>query len=184
MVRAADEPTLAAFVPGADDGALFRWLESRAFMDWAPSGLRPHELARDVLAADLLLRAPDRHAAITRAAIDCAVERLQRGTVDPDRVVLDVLFIHRGGLALGADWDSAAELRADLARPDDAPAILDMVRRHEGEASAALRPPARAYRGARPLARRRGVGLRRLPGARARVPERPPGRSRRLRAAW
>ncbi len=138
LVRTIDQPTLAAFVPGDVGGALFRWLASRAFIDHVATGLRPHELARDVLAADLEWRAPERYPALVRQAIDHCIQRLRLGAVNPDRIALDVLFIHRRGLALGTDWSSAGDLRADFARAEDRPALIEIVRRHEGDDNAAL----------------------------------------------
>lgn len=138
LVRTIDQATLGAFVPGDDGGALFRWLATRAFIDHVATGLRPHELVRDTLVADLAWRSPERQNALNCKAIDHCIQRLRQGAVDPDRVALDVLFIHRRGLALSTDWDGASDLRADVARPDDRPAIIEMVRLHEGDDNAAL----------------------------------------------
>lgn len=138
VLRAVDEPMLAALVPGVEVGALFRWLESRSFIERGPSGLRLHAIARDVMLADLRWRAPERHATLVLRAMEQYVQRFLRGTVDPDRVALDVLFVHRQGLALATDWDGAGELRIDVARHADVESLHAMVARHEGADNAAL----------------------------------------------
>ncbi|MCC6621692.1 MAG: AAA family ATPase [Deltaproteobacteria bacterium] len=137
VVRRLDEATLVAMVQGADARALFAWLAQRAFVEVTPDGLRPHDLVREVLFADLRWRAPERYHALVTSAVDHLVARFRRGG-QSHRLALDVLYLHRSVLGLGSDWDATSELHADLARPADLPALMAMIERHEGARSAEI----------------------------------------------
>ena len=52
----------------ADAHELFEWLRELSFVETGPSGLFPHDLAREALAAELRWRNPDWYAELHRRA--------------------------------------------------------------------------------------------------------------------
>jgi hypothetical protein len=59
---------------------------------------------------------------------------------EQQRALADLMFLHRGNPAAPAfwDWESLGEVYADAAARGDHDAIMDMVERHEGPASATV----------------------------------------------
>lgn len=60
------EELLRAVMPAGDPAELFAWLRAQTFIESAPAGLRPQEIVRDLLDADLLWRDPTGYDAIHR----------------------------------------------------------------------------------------------------------------------
>jgi hypothetical protein len=58
------EELLRAVLPAGDPAELFAWLRGQSFIESEPAGLRPHDIVRDLLDADLLWRDPTGYAAI------------------------------------------------------------------------------------------------------------------------
>lgn len=56
---------------------IFEWLRELAFIELRSGGLFPHDLAREVLAADLRWRNPDWYAGLHRRACSYYITRLQ-----------------------------------------------------------------------------------------------------------
>jgi hypothetical protein len=68
---ATTEPVLRAVLPASDDHEvteLWEWLRDLTFMEDTPAGVRPHDVARDILEADLRWRDPRRTPTFT---VDC-----------------------------------------------------------------------------------------------------------------
>jgi hypothetical protein len=146
----------AAGSPGAGDDrsggqetsprALFEWLRTLSFIEAGPRGLFPHDLAREVLGADLRWRRPERHEVLHRAARRFYIDRL-RDVGDEkahERALSDYLFLYRRNpvvaplfARLRRQWEGRT-FTAAPPREADWPALREMTRRHEGEASAAL----------------------------------------------
>lgn len=127
-------------ITGESDGdALFTWLRGLSFMDATPQGLCPHDLARDVIDADLRWRDPEAHADVHGRVREFVVDAIRSGRADQGAIA-DLVFLHRSNPAAPSmwDWASLGRVYAEPMRPADRPAILDMVRRHEGDASAAI----------------------------------------------
>ena len=124
-----------------DGDELFAWLRGLSFMECGQDGLFPHDLARDVIDADLRWRDPDAYVRVHRQVRADVVERLL-GTEGRkhQRALADLMFLHRSNPAALAfwDWNSLGEIYADALRPDDREPILKMVERHEGHESAAI----------------------------------------------
>lgn len=135
------EPLLRAALGGADAAELFGWLRGLSFVDEGPRGLFPHDLARDVLEADLRWRDPDRHADLHgRVRAHLRDRLLQSEGAAQHRAAADIVFLHRANPVVRPlwDWDSFGSAYADRPRPGDREAVLAMVERHEGGESAAL----------------------------------------------
>ena len=135
------EDLLRAALGGDDTAELFAWLCERSFLEASPQGLFPHDLAREVIDADLRWRDPALNEALHRAIRGHVVARIPtaRGR-ERDRAVADLIYLHRGNPVTSAfwDWHSFGQVYADAAREDDRAAIMAMVERHEGPESAAL----------------------------------------------
>jgi hypothetical protein len=139
--RVTTEPLLADVLGGADAPQLFDWLRDLPFVEQGQLGLFPHDLAREVLDADLRWRDPvtyrDLHARIRTALIS----RLEsRRVLEQQSAYFDFLYLARHGLISKAyyDWASFGHLYAEVATPQDQSDILGLVRRHEGDASACI----------------------------------------------
>ena len=110
-------------------------------MESGPHGLFPHDLAREVIDADLRWRDPaayrDVHVRVRRHVGERISESAGR---EHERAVADLIFLHRGNPAAAAlwDWKSLGEVYADGLRAGDAEAIVAMVERYEGAESAAI----------------------------------------------
>ena len=120
---------------------MFAWLRGLSFVESGPYGLFPHDLARDVIDADLRWRDPaayrELHVRVRRHVGKRILESEGR---EHERAVADLIFLHRGNPATSAlwDWSSLGEVYADGLRDGDAGAIVTMVERHEGAESAAI----------------------------------------------
>ncbi|MFI0479337.1 ATP-binding protein [Actinomadura sp. 9N215] len=128
---------------GDDAGELFGWLRTLSFMEEGAHGLFPHDVARDILDADLRWRDPDGYAALHRRLRGHLVERVRRATGnrrDHRKHVADVLFLSRSHPVVSSYWQltGLGGFFTDGVRPDDHAALLDLTRRVQGEEQAAL----------------------------------------------
>jgi hypothetical protein len=139
--RFTTEDLVGAALGAEDAGEMFSWLRGLSFVEAGPYGLFPHDLARDVLDADLRWRDPAGYEDLHRRIRRHVVERINttRGK-SHERAVADLIFLHRRNPVTSAfwDWDSLGQAYADLLRPGDGEAILAMTERHEGPESAAI----------------------------------------------
>jgi hypothetical protein len=140
-VRVTTEALLASAL-GADDAhELFGWLRRLSFVEEGPHGLFPHDLAREVLDADLRWRNPERYLDLHRRVRRFIVGHLQQARgLERQRAFFDLLYLHRHSPIMRAafDWASLGTAYVEPATPEDREAVLGMVRRHEGEASARI----------------------------------------------
>jgi hypothetical protein len=127
---------------GEDQGdELFEWLRGLSIIECGPHGLFPHDLARQVIDADLRWRDQAAYRRVHGHVRADVVERLKHATGrEHQRALADLMFLHRGNPAAQAfwDWQSLGEVYADAAHGGDRAAILAMVERHEGPAAAAI----------------------------------------------
>lgn len=138
FVRHTTEGVLAASLGGDDARALFDWLRGLGFMRVTPCGLVPHELVRDVLAADVLWRDPER-AVLLRRAAHAYLHRLLVSSSGRERVhhQADLLFVLRHSRHRQAffDWSALDQHSVEPARGEDWARIESMALRHEGPAT-------------------------------------------------
>ncbi len=126
---------------GGPRATLLDWLRGLSFIESGPDGLIPHDLARDVVDADLRWRDRAAYDEVHRAVRADVVDRLNAAEGrDQQRALADLMYLHRGNPAAAAlwDWDSLGRAYADAARPGDDDAVAAIVERHEGPESAAL----------------------------------------------
>jgi hypothetical protein len=146
--RFTTEDLLRSVIGIEHAGQLFRWLRTLSFIEESELGLFPHDLARDVLDADLRWRAPDCYAALHREIGSHLRDRLRRSVEDASthgaarahNEVADLLFLQRSNRVFSrfVDWSTFGRLYGDRLKADDREPILAMAERHEGAESAAL----------------------------------------------
>lgn len=144
LVLSTTEPLLEALLSGVDVHEVFTWLRGLSIMQTGPRGLFPHDLARDVLAADLRWRRPERYAALHGAG--GAYYRDLFYSVETGRqqqVLVDYVFLHRDNPVLGplvtGSAGGAIDLRSLVTTPatsSDRARATAMVHQHEGAESA------------------------------------------------
>ena len=140
QVRVLTAPLLAALLEDADATGLFDWLRRLPIVELGPGGLRLHDLAADVLDAELRWRDPPHYRQLHDRARRFFLDRLSAADpAEQSTAMMDLIFLHeelRPYLQPGAVATNA--LRLDAATSADAPAILAIIARHEGDESAAI----------------------------------------------
>jgi hypothetical protein len=120
---------------------LFAWLRGLSFMEYGPYGLFPHDLAREVIHADLRWRDPATYREVHSRVREHVVKRVwASGGRERGRALADLIFLHRANPAASAvwDWKSLGEVYADGLRGGDVEAIVGLVERYEGAESGAI----------------------------------------------
>lgn len=112
---------------------VFAWLAARAWIDRVPGGLCPHDLAREVIEADLRNNDPDRYAAALRT-IRTHILDPQRFHRDPGRGASDYIYLNRHNSPLRTAWDWSSFGQTDLTdvRPSDRDDLAQLVARTYG----------------------------------------------------
>lgn len=141
LVRVTTESLLAELLAAPDAHDLFAWLRSLSFVETRPGGLFPHDIAREVLVADLRWRNPNWYAELHRRARACFSRRLAetRGA-EQQLTLFDYVYLHRDNPAVRPffEWQTSGRAAPDQMHGDDIDKLTAMVRRHEGETAAQL----------------------------------------------
>jgi AAA ATPase domain len=141
QARFATEGLLREVLGDEEGEEMFAWLRGLSFVESAPRGLVLHDLARDVIGADLRWRDRDAYARVHGLVRRNVVERLTGSEgLEQQQALADLMFLHRGNPAALVfwDWESLGHVYADALRPADRESIIEMVARHEGAESAAI----------------------------------------------
>jgi AAA ATPase domain len=139
--RATSEDLLRSALGGEDGGALFGWLRGLSFVETGEEGLFPHDLAREVLDAELRWRDRARYVDIHRRVRRHVVTRIRESAGrEQQRAAADLQFLHRGnpGIRRFYDWASLGHGYVDGLRAGDAEAVVAMIERHETPEAASL----------------------------------------------
>ena len=139
QVRVIDEPLLAAMLADTEVADVFAWMRGLPFVESGHDGLYLHDLARDVLAADLKWRHAERYAQVHDRAREYYLGRLD--SLDPMSqaiALLDLIYLHPDLRTFLQAPDESAALRVEPAHAGDADPIVAMIKRHEGTESAAI----------------------------------------------
>lgn len=135
LVWATTETLLADAVGREEAHELFGWLRGLSFVGQGPHGVFPHDLAREVLDADLRWRDPGGYRRLVERLSRLLFARFQgvRG-VEQQRIWFDVFYLNRQSPVFRPyfEWAALGSAYAEPAAPEDHPAILEMVARHEG----------------------------------------------------
>ncbi len=125
----------------SEAAALFDWLRGLSFVDAAPEGLFPHDLARDVLDTDLRWRDAAAYDTLHMRVRRHLVGRV-RSTSGPERrrTATDLVFLHRSNPLMHRffDFSGLGQGYLDRLRPEDHEPLRAMVEQHEGPASVAV----------------------------------------------
>lgn len=141
LVRVTTEAVLARMLDIPDAHELFDWLRALSFMETRRGGLFPHDLAREAIVSDLRWRNPDQYIELHRRAREYYFSRLdQVGSVDQQRLLFDLIYLHRDNPAVRPyfEWQAAALLLTDQMRLADLAVLRGLVEKFEGSASAEL----------------------------------------------
>jgi hypothetical protein len=141
MVRLTTETLLAQMLNLPDVHELFNWLRELSFIESGQLGIFPHDLAREVLSADLRWRNPDWYGELHKRARDYYITSLQQTHgQEQRRVLFDYIFLHHDNPAIRPrfTWQENSGLLTDKMRETDKTALIRMVAEHEGEESARL----------------------------------------------
>ena len=142
---ATTEPLLRAALPAEAEEAseLWEWLRDLTIMEDAQSGIFPHDVARDVLEADLRRRDPDTYADIHRRLRGYLVDQVKASAGNPDalqQAVADLLFLIRDHPVAGAYWywDALEGGPGQPVQPSQFDVIIAMTRETQGDQQAEL----------------------------------------------
>ena len=107
---------------------LFEWLASQPWVERLPGGLCPHDLAREVIEADLFHNDPDRYAAAKRAVRNHVLDPV-RAKQDPDRCAADYIYLHRSTSMIRSAWDWSTLGHSEITgvEDDDRDALAELV---------------------------------------------------------
>ena len=119
----------------------FAWLHGLSFIEVGPDGVFPHELARDVLDADLRWRDAGEYTRIFRRVADhirARVRAVQGG--EQQRAISDLKFLFRNipGVLSPVDWEAWGQHHPEPAAPEDREVVLDLIAAAEGVESARI----------------------------------------------
>ena len=142
---ATTEPLLRAALPADAEEAseLWEWLRDLTIMEEAQAGIFPHDVARDVLEADLRRRDPDAYADIHRRLRGYLIDQVKASAGNPDalqQAVADLLFLIRDHTVAGAYWywDALEGCPGRPIQPEQFDLIIAMTRDTQGEQQAEL----------------------------------------------
>jgi len=141
LARVTTESLLRAALGDENAHELFLWLREVSFIETGPHGVFPHDLARDVLDADLRWRDPEAYRHVFRSVASHVRARLRSAQgAEQQQTIRDLKFLFRNlpGILSPIDWDAWAHHDPEPARAEDRHAILELVARTEGDTSSAI----------------------------------------------
>ncbi|MCL4858594.1 MAG: ATP-binding protein [Caldilineaceae bacterium] len=136
-----DEGLLAHCLGEEHGYTAFQWLRNLSFIEQGPFGLFPHDLAREVLEADLRWRNVQRFRELHFQVRTQIIRRVIESSGPAQQyAIFALLFLHRNNPFMRPfyEWQSFGQLYIDEARPADMPQIEQMILRHQGKASLAV----------------------------------------------
>lgn len=140
QIGTVTEGLLRHGVPSAPARELFDWLSRRSFTRPTDSGLALHELVADALNAELRWRDPEGFVEMHDRVAGHVLRRVTEATGPRERrAMLDLLRLYRLNPVTRRFFvhgEQAGQLWTEPARGEDHDAILDLIDRHEGAASA------------------------------------------------
>jgi hypothetical protein len=141
LARVTTESLLRAVLGNESAHELFRRLREFSFIETGPDGVFPHDLARDVLDADLRWRDPHAYQHVFRDVASYVRARLKSSHgAEQRRTIRDLKFLFRNlrGVLSPIDWDAWGHHDPEPARAEDRYGVLQLIARAEGETSSAI----------------------------------------------
>jgi hypothetical protein len=141
LARFTDEALLRAALELEDAAEPFAWLRGLSFIEAGAHGAFPHELARDVLEADLRWRDPAAFEQMHGRIYQHMARRVRSGEGrERQRALMDWNFLMRANpfTAAFVEWKSYGSVYYDRVRAKDREAMLEIAALHEGPESAEL----------------------------------------------
>ncbi|MFE3542517.1 ATP-binding protein [Nocardia sp. NPDC059177] len=141
LARVTTEALLRDVLGPGDANALFGWLRELSFVYPGSDGLYPHELARDVLDAELRWRDIDSYQRVFHG-VWTHIRSVLRGTTGrtQQRAIFDLKFVFRNlpGVLSPVDWESWGCAYPEPATPGERGTVVELVAAAEGAESAAI----------------------------------------------
>jgi hypothetical protein len=141
VARCTTEALLRDVLGERDVPDMFSWLRELSFVESRHNGVAPHDLARDVLDADLRWRDFASYEHVFRRVREhsLAAARTSSGRAQ-QRAIFDLKFLFRQARIAMApvEWGSWGEYYPEPANSEDRGSMLDLVRAWEGDQSAAI----------------------------------------------
>jgi hypothetical protein len=141
LARTTTEPLLRELLGAEEGAAAFQWLREQAFVESGEAGIFPHDLVRELLLADARWRDEPALRHLSRRVYSALHAQIAqaRGSLR-QRLQMDALYATRTRPSHAGffDWHALDGVRVDAAADEDGAWMVELVRRHEGEASAAL----------------------------------------------
>jgi hypothetical protein len=141
IARCTTETLLRDVLDEADVHDVFSWLRELSFVEARPDGVAPHDLARDVLDADLRWRDFDSYRRVFQRVREHSLAAARATSGRPQqRAIFDLKFLFRQARIAMApvEWGSWGEYYPEPAGTEDRGPILELIRVWEGERSAAI----------------------------------------------
>jgi hypothetical protein len=120
---------------------VWEWLARQPYVSRGPRGLVLHDLARDVLTAELERRSPERHKRLHRIVHDRVVRQIRsESDVDRQHAAQQLLFLHRHSPLTSSIWTLRSRGSAAVVPglPEDHPQVVAIVDRFLGGQNADL----------------------------------------------
>lgn len=130
-----DQGLLARCLGAEQSYAAFQWLRELSFIEQGPHGLFPHELAREVLEAELRWRNRARFRELHMQVRDQIIQQITTSSGQAQQAaIFALLFLHRNNPFMRPfyAWQSFGQLFIEPARTTDWPLIEQLILRHQG----------------------------------------------------
>ena len=141
LARFTTESVLREVLEVDDAGPLFDWLRGLSCVDAGPRGLYPHDLARDVLEADLHWRDEGRYRELSGRILGRVYQRIGVETGSARReAIFDLIFAARAHPVSSRywNWETLGTVVGEAVDTVDRDELLALVAVHEGPESAAI----------------------------------------------
>jgi hypothetical protein len=140
VARCTTEALVRDVLDEGDVHDVFGWLRGLSFIEPRADGVAPHDLARDVLDADLRWRDFDSYTHVFRKVREHSLASATTTTGRAQlRAIFDLKWLFRQARTAMApvEWGTWGEYYPEPARREDYGPILELIRSWEGEQSAA-----------------------------------------------
>jgi class 3 adenylate cyclase len=139
-VRRVTEPLLKALLDASDTKKVYERLETLPFIDVTAEGLNFHDVVRDTISKDLVLRDPEKYRLYRKRAYTFFSKKLQRAAARSLwQYTADMLYLIENPIVREAFFpEGATDIRFEPATVEDGKAICQIASDKEPEKSAQL----------------------------------------------